>query len=402
MTFRLQSEDVFPPAGWVMPNSRPIRIVYVIGTLDRGGSERQLVELVTRLDRRQFEPHVCCLSAGGALEKELESAGVPVTIFGFRGFTIFRHLWKVCREIWRMVAYLRRVRPVIVHGYLFWAYVLGTWAARLARVPIVVSSRRSLGQFKAGKTHYLAMERLANALTDVWIANAEAVRADAIRQEKLLPDRIVVIPNGVSPFDNGLPMDRQEIKDRLGIPTQARVILTVSNLISYKGHEVLLEAASRVIRDLPDALFLWAGDGLIRPELELKIQRIGLTGAIRVLGVRADVADLLRISELYVHPSYQEGCPNAILEALAAAVPVVATEVGGVPEIVIHEHTGLLVRAGDPDRLATAILQMLSDPRQARTMAEKGKADVLVRFSVEGMVRATETLYSKLLAGEMR
>ena len=380
-----------------MPSNGPARIVYVIGTLDRGGSERQLIELVTRLVRIRFEPHVCCLSAGGELEKELESAGVPVTIIGFRGFTIFRHFWKVCREVWRLVTYLRRVRPCIVHGYLFWAYVLGAWTARLARVPIVVSSRRSLGQFKAGKTHYLAMERLANALTDVWIANAEAVRADAIRQEKLLPDRIVVIPNGVSPFDNGLPMDRQEIKDRLGIPTQARVILTVSNLIPYKGHEVLLEAASRVIRDLPDALFLWAGDGLIRPELELKIQRIGLTGAIRVLGVRADVADLLRISELYVHPSYQEGCPNAILEALAAAVPVVATEVGGVPEIVVHEETGYLVPPRDSDRLASAILQMLSESEQARAMAERGRADVLNRFSMERMVLATEKLYETLL-----
>jgi len=380
-----------------MPGSAPTRIVYMIGTLDRGGSERQLVELVTRLDRARFEPYVCCLSAGGALQPRLTAAGVPVTVIGFRGFTVFRHFRKVFREIWRMVAYLRQVRPAIVHGYLFWAYVLGTWTARMARVPFVVSSRRSLGRFKQGKRHFLAMERLANAMTDVWIANAEAVRADAIREEGLNPARVLVIPNGVTLEWAAHALERDVVRQNLGLGAQDRAVLTVANFILYKGHRVLLEAAARVVAQVPHTEFLWAGDGPARAELQEAICQAGLDGAVRILGERDDVADLLRASDLYVHPSREEGCPNAILEALAAGVPVVATEVGGVPEIVVHKETGYLVPPGDPDRLASAILQMLSEPEQARAMAERGKADVLNRFSMERMVLATEKLYETLL-----
>ena len=155
-----------------------IRMFYLIGTLDVGGSEGQLVQLVSHLDPRRFEPVVCCLSSGGPYAEALAAAGIQVEVIGFRGFRIFRHPHKVAAQMFRLVRAMRRAQPDVVHGFLFWAYILGAFAAWMARVPVVLSSRRSLGHFKANKPHYLALERLANRMTDLVIANSEAVRQD--------------------------------------------------------------------------------------------------------------------------------------------------------------------------------------------------------------------------------
>src|SRR5438874_2439895 len=164
------------------------KIVYLIGTLEVGGSEGQLVALASGLDRTRFAVAVGCLSSDGPLSKALRDQGIPVEVIGFRGmrrsFTweTVRQLPELFRVLKRLVSFVRRESPDIVHGYLFWAYVLGAFAARVARVPRVISSRRSLGNFKAGKRHYLYLERLANRVTDIVVANSEAVRDDAIRQ----------------------------------------------------------------------------------------------------------------------------------------------------------------------------------------------------------------------------
>ena len=182
---------------------RRIKIIYVIGTLDVGGTERQLVALVTRLDRRRFEPTVCCLSAGGPLEAGLRAAGIPVTVVGFRGLrpsmglTFILRLPAILVKLVRLGKLIRAKHPDIVHGFLFSAYVLAAPAARLAGVPTVLASRRSLGLFKAGKWHYLWQERFTNRLTDLIVANSEAVKADAVKQERLDPDKVLVIHNGV-------------------------------------------------------------------------------------------------------------------------------------------------------------------------------------------------------------
>lgn len=149
---------------------------------DVGGAEGQLVELVTHLDPGRFEPAVCCLSSGGPHTQVLADAGIPVEIIGSKGLRSFPHPYKVAAQLLRLVRAMRRARPNVVHGFLFWAYILGALAARMTRVPVVVSSRRSLGRFKADKPHYLGLERIANWLTDFLIANSEAVRQDAIRE----------------------------------------------------------------------------------------------------------------------------------------------------------------------------------------------------------------------------
>ena len=173
-----------------------IKVLYVIGTFDIGGTEGQLVGLATGLDRERFEPSVVCLSTAGPYREPLEAAGIRVDVAGFRGFTVFRHPRQVVIQLMRLYRFMRETNPTIVHGFLFWAYIIGAYVAWFARVPTFISSRRSLGNHKTRIDHR-AMEWVANRVTRLVVANSEAVRQDSIRQERLAPELTRVIYNGL-------------------------------------------------------------------------------------------------------------------------------------------------------------------------------------------------------------
>jgi glycosyltransferase involved in cell wall biosynthesis len=377
---------------------RPVPIIFVIGTLDRGGTEGQVVELVIRLDRRRFAPLVCCLSTGGALEEPLALAGIPIKVIGFRGLRVFRHPLQVMGQMIRLVWFVRRSRPLIVHGFLFWAYILGSYAAWVARVPIIIASRRGLGNFKARKRHYLWLERVANRQADCLVANSRAVQQDVVTQEGVPSERIRVIYNGieVGPY---LAAADPTLRESLGIPEGALVVTVVANLIHYKGHRVFLQACRQILDVLPGVQILLIGEGPCRGDLEQLTRRLRLEGSIRFLGSRSNVPALLALADVSVLPSLEEGFPNAVLEAMAAGKPVVASLVGGIPEAVVHGTTGLLVPPGDPAALAEAILALLEDPVRAEAMGRAGRERVASRFGMDRMVRETERLYEELLRG---
>jgi glycosyltransferase involved in cell wall biosynthesis len=381
---------------------RRIKIIYVIGTLDVGGTERQLVALVTRLDRRRFEPTVCCLSAGGPLEAGLRAAGIPVTVVGFRGLrpsmglTFILRLPAILVKLVRLGKLIRAKHPDIVHGFLFSAYVLAAPAARLAGVPTVLASRRSLGLFKAGKWHYLWPERFTNRLTDLIVANSEAVKADAVKQERLDPDKVLVIHNGVDLGEFPAEPAPRQVRRTLGIPDAAKVVAVVANFIHYKGHETFLSAWRVVARQLPGSVALLVGDGPLRLASETRAAQLGLAESMRFLGTRDDVTAVLSAADVVVHPSQQEGFSNAILEAMAAGRPVVATAVGGNSEAVVHEETGLLVPVDDSDTMAAAILRLLEHPAEAAAFGAAGRRRIEAHFDLRGTVRAYERLYERL------
>lgn len=378
---------------------RPVKIVYIIGTLDFGGSERQLIRLVIGLDRSRFHPVVCCLSRRGPLADELAQHGVKVEIVSFRGLTILRDLPQVILRFRRLVLLFREEKPDILHGFLFWAYILGTYAAKLASVPIVLASRRGLGHFKADKPHYLFLERLANRLTDLIVANAEAVKQDVLRQELVEPSKVRVVYNGIDPSPYVLTAD-PALRASLGVPEAARVVGVVANLIPYKGHRDFLHACRAIRQRQAGITFLLIGDGPCRGALEGLARELGLEKDVRFLGTRRDIPQLLALMDVVVLPSLEEGFPNAILEAMAAGKPVVATRVGGVPEAVIHGETGLLIPPRDPQALADAILLLLADRPLADAMGRAGRDRVAKNFGLDRMIRETEALYEELLAAK--
>jgi len=373
-----------------------IKVVYLIGTLDIGGTEGQLVELVTRLDRRRFDPVVCCLTSSGPHHRVLGAAGVPVEIVGFKGLRVFRHPVRVASELAGLGRFLKREQPAIVHAFLFWAYVIGAFAAKAAGVPVMIASRRSLGCFKEGALLQLLLERLANRMTDVILANSEAVKADVCRQEGLARERVRVIHNGVDVTRYAVQADPELWAD-LGLAPDARTVGVVARLIDYKGHRVFLRACLHLAERYPGAVFLIIGDGPDASVLAGLSRDLGLRERVRFLGMRSDIPQLLPLLEVVVLPSLEEGFPNAVLEAMAAGRPVVATHVGGVPEAVVHGETGLLVPPGDPVALADAVGRLLHDPAQAKQMGLAGRERVSNRFNIDRMVRATEQVYQEIL-----
>lgn len=382
------------------------RVLFVIGTLDLGGAERQLVELASHLDRTKFTPAVCCLFGRGALVSELDAAGVPVfaadisSVRTEHGFGRVRALLRVPGGLLRFWRIVRRVDPDVLHGVLFQAYVLGAFVGRLAGVPVVVASRRSLSHFKRDRTVLRRFERLANRLTDAIVANSEAVRRDAVQTEHLPVDRVEVIYNGLAAARyEGRPSPA--LADQLALGG-GPVLLVLANLIPYKGHAYFLPALVEVRRRFPTAVALLVGDGPARGALEAEADRLGLSSAVRFLGSRTDVPDLLALADLLVHPSTEEGFCNALIEAMAAGKPVVATDVGGNAEAVVSGETGWIVPARDPERLAAATIDVLARPDRGRAMGEAGRRRVRDRFDRRLMVQQYEALYARLLASRER
>jgi glycosyltransferase involved in cell wall biosynthesis len=386
-----------------------IPILFVIGTLDVGGAETQLVEMARSLNAR-FAPSVCCLAAAGPLRDRLDDANIPVTIVGAfgprpeRGWKRFLPtLVRLAIELFGFVLYVRAKRPAVIHGVLLHAYVFGAIAGGLTGVPVVVASRRSLSRFK---TPFMRLaERVGNRFTDYIVANSEAVRQDAIRTEGLSPERIGVIHNGLDleAYDGIADETIRALRDELGLGA-GPVVIVVANLHWYKGHEYFLRAWADVCRAHPDAVALLVGDGPVRAAREADARELGVEANVRFLGRRRDVPALLAVADVLVHPSREEGFCNAVIEAMAAARPVVATAVGGNPEAVVHGETGLLVPALDAGALAEATLTVLGLPDHGMAWGLAGRRRVVERFQRSRMVPKYEALYDELLikAGNAR
>ena len=380
--------------------NRKIRLFYLIGTLDVGGAEGQLVQLLKGLDRERFSATVCCLSsAAGPYADDVRRLGIDVHEVGFRSLRPIPRPDRLIGMFFRLARLIRSEQPDIVHGYLFWAYVLGTFAARVAGVRKVISSRRSLGHFKARKPHYLVLERISNAMTSIVIANSQAVRDDAIHQEQLVREKVIVIYNGVDSVEFS-PTAPTTIEQELGVAGASPIVTVIANFIRYKGHHVFFEAWKEVVAAHPAAVAILVGDGPERKKWEEWVDLERLRSSVRFTGSRPDVASILAVTDIVAHPSLEEGFSNAILESMAAGRPVVATAVGGNPEAIEDGRTGLLVPAHDHRSFAKAILTLAADPARARRMGEEGRIRARRCFSIEQMVRNYESVYERTVAGK--
>jgi glycosyltransferase involved in cell wall biosynthesis len=358
------------------------------------------VDLVVRLDRSRFEPVVCCLASGDELVERLRTAGIRVEIIGLhkpgkRSGSLPRYLADTLGRLWRFVRVVRAERPDVVHGMLFWAYTFAALAGRAAGVPVIVASRRSLANFKRGKPHYVWLERIANRLTHVFVANSAAVRDDVLAQENLSPSRVRVIYNGIDSAAYQVPPG-DGLRASLGLTAGRPVAIVVANFIPYKGHAIFLDAWRRLLDVHPNAVALLVGEGPARKTCEARAEELGMTGSLRFLGTRHDVPALLALADVAVHPSLEEGFSNAILEAMAAGRPLVATAVGGNPEAVRDGVSGRIVPPADADALYAAVRELFDDPARAAAMGLEGQRIVARTFSMAATVKAYEALYSEL------
>ncbi|MCO5998399.1 glycosyltransferase [Actinoallomurus rhizosphaericola] len=363
------------------------RVSLLIGQLGLGGTEKQVVLLAAGLRARGVDVRVLVMFEGGPREERLRALGVPVEPLGFRRRSAG---WRMpaanVAAFVRLVGHLHRTRPQALHAFLFHSYVTAAPAARLARVPVLVAGRRSLANFRRGHPLLWAADALATSLTDHLVANARVVAEDTLRDRFVRRDKISVVRNG-------LPGPAFDPAPAAVITTMSPVILCVANLLPYKGHRYLLDAVALLRTRGSACTLVLAGDGPERAALEDQAARLGID--VRFLGTRTDIRGLLARADVVVLASLEEGMSNAVMEAMAAGRPVVATDVGGTRELL--DGRGVLVPPASPDALADGIERLLSDPAFAADLATKARAWSRAHLSADAMVERHVRLYRDLL-----
>ncbi|HUR33058.1 MAG TPA: glycosyltransferase [Vicinamibacterales bacterium] len=364
-----------------MPFDRPLPIAIVIPSFQPGGTERQMIELVRRLDSRRWTVHVACFATGGPWFDRAAEFAASIGSFPISGFAKSQTL----AQARRFVHWCREHEIAVVHTTDLYSNIFFLPAAAAAAVPVRIGSRREVA---AGKSlAQLALQRAAYGCAHAIVANADAV-GHRLRREGVPARRITIVPNG---------LDCGRHASRVLVPPLRRVAM-VANLRPGKGHDTLIDAAAITLRRFPEARFDLIGDGTERSALEALVTARGLSHAITFAGHVEDVAARLRNADVFTLPSESEAFPNAVLEAMAAGLPVVATAVGGIKEVVEHHRTGLLVEPRNPLALADALCRLFTAPHEARALAAAGRAVVESRYSFERMVASIEHLYDQQLA----
>ncbi len=363
-----------------------IKVMYLIPRLCEGGAERQLSLLARNLDRGRFCTCVGTLADGGELENELVDAGVPIISLVRRGRLDVRPILKLAKQ-------LRRERVDVLHSFLFIDNLFGRLAGFLARTPVVIASARGIEYDVHGPR--ASADRVLQRFCDAVVANSRWMKGQLIRMG-IVPKRIRVIHNGVETERFGTLPSREAARKALGLPLDARVIGTVGRLSPPKDHGTFLRMAKLVRQKRRDTHFLIVGDGELRTEIQAEIAGRGLQGCVHLCGRLSDVRPALAAMDIFALTSRTESLPNTVLEAMAAGLPVVATNAGGTNELVRHGETGILCPVGDAAALATAACRLLDDAGEAKRMGNAGRAVAASEFSSTAMLRSYEELYSIL------
>ena len=355
------------------------RILVVITDLALGGTPRSVESLVLGLDRTRFETHVVTLLEPSPITRNLDAAGIPCLALGMKSKLDPTRLVPLARLV-------RRGRFDIVHTWLFHANLVGRALRALARFRLIASERG----VEATKSRLrVLLDRWTARLSDLIVVNAEAIRDVLVTRERIRPDAIRVIPNGVD-LTRFVPSPTR--------PDGPPRLICVARLDPIKAHGDLIAVLPGLIAAHPGLSLDLVGEGPMRPAIEKQIESLGISGSVRLLGARTDVPDLLGAADLFVLPSLSEGMPGSVLEAMAMALPVVATRAGGTGEIVVDRTTGLLVEPGDRAGLAAALGALAADRERARALGRAGLSRVHQRYTRSAFIQAHERLYDEVAA----
>lgn len=368
------------------------RIALCITDLEVGGAERSLVELATRLDRDRFEPVVYCLGPrppeSESCARPLEEAGIDVRCLGAR------RPWEVLRVIGRLKQLLVEQRPDLVQTFLFHANIVGRIAARRAGVRCVVSGIRV-----AERHHrwHLWTDRLTTGLVNRYVCVSRAVARFSSTHAGLPEQRLTVIPNGIDVA--GYPAERAADMRACGVGPGRRVVTCVGRLDRQKGVRWLLQTAPAWLERLPDCDLLLVGKGPLREPLERFCRKQGISDRVHFAGWRPDVPEILAASHLLVLPSMWEGMPNVVLEAMASRMPVLATDVEGVRELLGPGADAQTVRYGDSEAFVDKICRLMADRSASAQLGESNRLRVEHEFTTEQMITTYQELWDSLLGG---
>lgn len=364
----------------------PTRIAFCITDLDVGGAEKMFVELVTRLDRRLWEPRVFCLSNRGKLVERLMAENISVVCFDVKTIRQISVFWKLAAE-------LKHFRPALIQCFLYHANLVGRIAAWWAGIPLVICGIRVAERRSRLR---LWLDKLTQGLVAHNVCVSQAVADFSVDLGRLSRKKVSVIPNAVEfdSFSGAKPLDRST----LGISADVPVVLFVGRLDPQKAPFVLLEAFKRLLVRHPNWRLLFVGDGVLRGPMNEWIAENELSNSIHLTGWRADIPGLLKTANCLALPSLWEGMPNIVLEAMASGLPVVVSQVEGTAELIQHGETGLLVKPGSADDLEQAIESVLIDTGLSNRLLKNAQHLCKEVFTIEKMVTQYCLLYRGLLS----
>ncbi len=373
-----------------------MRIALCITDLDVGGAEQALVALATRLDRSRFTPSVYCLGPEPAHEASscippLVAEDIPVHCLGARNVAAFPAV------VWKLSRLFRQFQPDLVQTFLFHANIAGRIAARAAGVRNVVCGIRVA---ERQSRWHLWLDRLTTRWVTKYVCVSESVARFSAEQGGLARDKLAVIPNGVDL--EHYPAARPAALSEAGVPRGSRVVVFVGRLEPQKGLTWLLEAAAQWLPRNPDARLVVVGRGPQRTALEHLALRQRVADRVHWLGWRADVAEILAASDVLVLPSRWEGMPNVVLQAMASRIPVLATDVEGVRELLGENAEPQTVAFGDTPTLVEKLTRLLSDRQLAERLGQDNRRRVEQSFSIQRMVAAYEALWESMACVQQR
>ncbi len=389
-----------------------IKVLHIITRFDKGGSAQNTFLTLLGQKKQNFQP---CLVSGLSLESEMKYEEIrtqekdiqrletedikfiqcPSLV---RRINIIKDL-KAFFDIWRII---KKNKPLIVHTHTSKAGLLSRLAAKLARIPIIIHTPHGhvfFGYFGPFKTKiFIILEKLASRITDKIVTLTNREKEDHVVFRIASEDKFAVISSGIelNKFKKFPLNENRNFKRELGIPENSLIIGTVGRLEPVKGPEVLIETAKYIVSKYPETIFIFAGDGYLKQSLEKKASDLGLKKNMSFLGWRNDIAKIISVYDVFVLPSLNEGMGRVLVEAMALAKPIVASNIGGIPDLVTHGKNGFLVPPKNPKELAKYIQILLEDEEKREKMGLAGK-EMALNFSARNMVEKIAKLYEELL-----
>ena len=354
-----------------------------------GGAEEMVLNLVRHLPSR-FEPMVACIHEAGPIGEEIRRTGVPFTVLGLTP-GLSRPL-----DVIRLRDALASLAPTIVHTFLLTGSLYGRFAAMMSGVPIVIGTEVNIYENK--KPLHARMERWLMKGTDAVVASAGSVKDYYVNQVHADPAAIEVIYNAVDWAQLQTTMSRDEFRKSAGVPVDVPAAAIIARLTEQKAHRVLFDSITHP--ELSKLHLIVVGDGELRDDLRSRAASLGIAGRVHFLGARRDLGNILAASDIFTMPSFWEGLPLSMVLAMGAGLPVVASRVAGIPEVVTDRISGLLIDAGNSEQLSRALIALVQDPVLRSRLGAAASEFVRPRFGVDGYVASITALYDRLLTAK--
>lgn len=362
-----------------------VKIIHVTLSLNIGGLENLVLKLLSKIDREKYIPHVCTMTANSDLVDEFLANDVCVHVLEKReGID-----WSLS---FRLRDLFRQLGVDIVHTHNIAPYLYATIGAKMAGVPVVIHTEHS--NLFSHQKRLMSAERVFSKVTDAIISDSEKVTAQLISGQKIDPNKVKTIINGID-TDSFAESARINLSAKIGIPEEHKVVGIVARLVPVKNHKMLLESFSLIKQKLKRVNLVIVGDGPLRGELESYAKTLGIAEYVTFLGNRRDVPELMSAFNLFALSSLDEGLSLTLLEAMSSGLPIVATEVGGNPEVVVCGETGFIVPSQNPAAFAQACVKLLSDDNLALEMGRQGLERVRALYSIDKMTRSYEQVYER-------